>query len=235
MCGNDNSIGYAPAESSVSVLGWSTLPRVANRPRFATGKIGEPDYASALPLDAESRKAVMDGFNNFCLWHGVDFAGVACGKDSAKIVNVSQVKAATNEELGLKFECHNAESSEAADIPDVEHPYMDETRPFSPAGQDKELPVDYRYRPTERQWQYHDFPCPWGGTLPPPMPPAGSEAMPSTESPTAREGDFLELFLSLERRFNRLSGEVKSYNDKIADLFSDVEMLKANSGSGPCS
>jgi hypothetical protein len=145
-------------------------------------------------------------------------------------------KAMENVEIPASNGSDSVESrdSDVDDIPDAEHPYMDETSPFSPAGQDKELPVDYRYRPTERQWQVHDFPCPWGGTLPPPMPPAGSEAMPSTESPVAR--DELDARIgALEFRFDELLKGVKAYNEKIADLISDVEMLKANSGSGPYS
>ncbi len=63
------------------------------------------------------------------------------------------------------------------------------------------------------------------------MPPVESEAMPDKEGPVAREEDVLELLLALERRFNRLSGNVKAYNEKIADLISDVEMLKAGAES----
>jgi hypothetical protein len=145
--------------------------------------------------------------------------------DAIKVVNVSQVKPATNEELGLKFESHNAEPSESADIQDAEHPYVDETLYFTPEGQNDEPPTDYRWKTL----QLHDFPCPWGGTKPPPMPPVESEAMPDKEGPVAREEDVLELLLALERRFNRLSGNVKAYNEKIADLISDVEMLKIDS------
>ncbi len=142
-------------------------------------------------------------------------------------------KAMENVEIPASNGSDSVESrdSDVDDMPDAEHPYMDETSHFSPAGQDKELPVDYRYRPTERQWQLHDFPCPWGGTKPPPMPPVESEAMPDKEGPVAREEDVLELLLALERRFNRLSGNVKAYNEKIADLISDVEMLKAGAES----
>jgi hypothetical protein len=146
--------------------------------------------------------------------------------ESIGVVNVSQVKPATNEELGLKFDSTKASDADPADIPDAEHPYQDETIYFTPEGQSIELPIDYRWKTL----QVPDSDCPWGGTKPPPMPPVESDAMPEGESPIARDGICVRIKI-LESRFDELLKGVQAYNEKIADLISDVEFLKADNSA----
>lgn len=134
--------------------------------------------------------------------------------ESIGVVNVSQVKPATNEELGMKFDSTKACDADPADIPDAEHPYQDETLYFTPDGQNDEPPIDYRYRAAADSLDSQ---------------PAGSDG--ASQSVVTRE-EFNNAIEKLEFKFYELMRSVQAYDERIEDLISDVEMLKAGAESG---
>jgi uncharacterized small protein (DUF1192 family) len=100
------------------------------------------------------------------------------------------------------------------DIPDAEHPYMDETLYFTPEGDKAEPPIDYRWK-TIGDGRLR-------GTF--------REREPSAIK-LDELGELDARIGALELRFDELLKGVKAYNEKIADLISDVEMLKAGAES----